>query len=203
MGQGKELLREPLRNEIAIKETTPRQLQFHDLELKSATPEASEFRAPATDEGIRFVAYVLIEYDGMIRIQLRASSIRRQQLTHFSYQFDLEIPLLEWSNQHLPYDYRALNVDRDALLRSAGPIQSGESRFDDTPTFFLGYGKIGFELWSETNLNWSRIRGYQPIASRRNPKATRFEVAPVNAPRASSGPDTPFTPQWETRSASI
>ena len=194
--KGEELLSEPLRFKIATPNTiggsgaragdggsSERVLEFRGLALKNATPEAVDFEAAAFADGIHFFVATRIEYDGMIRVRLRTSVESARKLSRFSYSIDLATPLLEWFNHHVPYDYNALNVDKKALLASAGPIPHVATRFDYAPTFFLGGHEVGLEWWAESNLEWTRSRGDQPIVLDRGPEITRLEITPISAER--------------------
>ena len=188
--QGKLLFVAPPEIEVQVGDADPHLLAFGNLTLRQHTPDAVEFETTAYSGTFRFRALTRIEYDGMIRIRIRATSTKPSVLRKFSYQFPIDSRLVEWFNHHVPYDYSAMNVDKMALLESAGRIPSGRSMFEFHPTFFIGGRKVGIEWWWETNLDWSRSVSDPPLEVVRSADSTSFRVTPISSPRLIQGRDS-------------
>ncbi|MHA7838406.1 MAG: hypothetical protein ACX98W_13205 [bacterium] len=170
-------------------------MTFDEAAITRRQPDRVELTWTGRAGSLAVTARTTIEYDGMVRIELQSSEDSDVSIDRFAYVFELSSPLFEWFNHHVPYDYAALNVDKKALLESAGPIASGESRFEFSPTLFLGGREVGIEWWWESNVQWTRQPGDTPLRIRRGNSITSLMIEPISE-RRKIDPAHPFTHEF-------
>lgn len=123
-------------------------------------------------------ARTTIEYDGMLRVnlRLRGESLR---IVGFRYEIPLQPAAAEFYNHHIEYDYQALNVDKESLLESAGRLTPAGLERPFVPTIAIGNREIGLEWMSETDADWSVRPSARPIRLGVAPDAVTLEVQPI------------------------
>jgi hypothetical protein len=156
-------------------------------ELESASARQVVLKSTARQGAFEVRARTLIEYDGMIRVDLEiVGQGDAFTLRALSYEIPLRPEVALWFNHHVSYDYRRLNIDKQQLISSVGPFPADRQTFDYAPTFFLGNHDVGLEWWSDENLHWKSQKGEPPIELRRSGSEAILRVSPVSAPLAAN-----------------
>lgn len=146
-----------------------------------ALPEAVRLRSLGTLPGVRVQADTLVEYDGMIAVDLELRAEKPVQLARLAYEVAFPSSALRFFAWHLPYDYQVANVDKRQLLKSAGLLRD-HLVLPFVPTLALGDRRVGVEWWSETNAHWQPAQSVPPFAVTRDGAVTRLRVTPIAAP---------------------
>lgn len=177
--QDVDLLLDPVAIRVRLGDADARSLRFDRPRTVARTRGSVTLKSRSELDAAHVEATTRIEYDGMIHVRIDFSSDAPVALREFTYSFALPSAATEWFNRHLPYDYAAQNVDKQALLETAGRLPDGERRFDYAPTLFLGGRTVGLELWWESNVEWSRDPARPPMRIDRDATTTRLTVSPV------------------------
>jgi hypothetical protein len=180
-------------------------------ELESASEREVVLTSTAQLGSVELIARTLIDYDGMIRVDLEllGGGAEAFTLEALSYEIPLRPEVALWFNHHVSYDYRRLNIDKKKLVTSIGRFPDGRQGFDFAPTFFLGNHDVGIEWWSDENLRWKSARGKSPIELQRTGDEAILRIAPVSAPLRAAvswkhrfalfpAPMRPAPPRWHS-----
>ena len=204
LSQGRELLAEPAR-----------MLVDGDVVLWSrpaivdARPDAVRIETRATHGSLQLNADVLIEFDGMIRVDLEISGTGK--LSALRYELPIHSQHAELFNHHMIYDYRLLNIDKIESMKAAGKTPTVSRRFPFSPTFWVGDRDVGIEWWSETNVHWDGARIGEPIALEPSTGRVALAIEPLSGERVISAegpwrdgfalfpmPMRPLPPDWRS-----
>lgn len=146
-----------------------------------ARPDAVRLRFAAEAPGVRVEAETLVEYDGMVAVDLTLSARERLSVRGLRYELALAPDVMRFFSHHLAYDYQVANVDKKRMLEAAGDLPERLS-LPFVPTLALGDRRVGVEWWSETNAHWRTAPAGRPFEVVREPDAVRLRVVPIGAP---------------------
>lgn len=185
VSQGSELLAAEPRWKFVL-EDGPARLDWSRTEIESENARRVTLVCSAALGVAHVRARTVIEYDGMIRVDLEIvgspGSDAVLTLRQLQYEIPLRADVARWFNHHVPYDYRRLTIDKQALISSVGAFPENRQSFEFVPTLFLGNYDVGLEWWSDENVNWRTAEKDRPIELERRGNQAILRVTPVSAP---------------------
>ncbi len=120
-----------------------------------------------------------VEFDGMLRVDLRLTAEQEVQLHRFSYELAFPRSVAQYVTHHLQYDYENLRADKSQLVASAGRAPSQATSLPFVPTVSIGNRQVGIEWWTETNVGWKSPPGRDPIELVPDDAGLALRVTPI------------------------
>lgn len=155
-------------------------LTWGPVRLAESRTDRILLEADAVRGELEFHAAVLIEYDGMIQVDLSVSGAG--EIPPLAYELSLRSDRATLFNHHLVYDFSSQNIVKGSTLNAAGATPSGTRRYDFVPSFWLGDRDVGIEWWSESNAHWHGPETTRPYELRRGNIQTLLRIEPITAP---------------------
>jgi hypothetical protein len=157
------------------------QVAWRPPALLDARPDAVRMRSVGTSPGFTLEAETLVEYDGMVAVDLTVAATQPLSLNGLRYELPLAPDAMRFFSHHLEYDYRVQNVDKKRMLEAAGDIPP-RLTLPFVPALALGDRRVGVEWWSETNVHWSGSPRARPFDVVRAANAVTLRVTPLARP---------------------
>lgn len=184
--QGASLLAAPPTFELAIDGPSSRLLWSRPV-VEDSSARALILSSGADSGDTSVEATTTIEYDGMIRVDLKLEPGSDKAISGFRYEIPLAHGTARWFNRHVGYDYETMNIDKEGLEGSAGELTRAPLDLEYTPTLLIGNRQIGIEWWSDDNIDWSVDPNARPIRVHPGNDGTRLVIEPISRKRRSNG----------------